>query len=160
MVGYRILAIVLGLICLAMPVSIFFQGNPTVVQVENMVLADQPLHNFLVSATHENKIVKNHLKYGIGGAALISLGMALMFFISVFNPRGMRPFIVVVIICSILSIPLSIWAGLRLNITNSWWIGDAVSGLVLAVLLLIFYPRGPKARKVSAPAAGEEELTE
>ena len=159
MTGYRILAIILGLICLLMPISIFFQHAPIVVKVEKAVLARQPLADFLVSPEQQDMVVKNHLKYGLCGAAIVSLGMGLMFFISVFNPRGMRPFIVVVIICSILLIPLAIWIGLKLNITKMWWIGDSISSLILALLLLVFFPRQARARAVSSPGE-EEELTE
>ena len=159
MIGYRILAVILGLLCLLLPVSLLFQNNPVVVKVENIILAEKPLANFLTSADYDDQMVKNHLKYGLCGAALFSLGMGLMFFISVFNPRGMRPFIVVVIICSILLIPLTIWTGLKLNITKLWWIGDSSSSLVLALLLLVFYPRLERPRAVS-PRDEEEELTE
>ena len=159
MIGYRILAVILGLICLLLPVSLFFQNTPVVVKVENIVLAEKPLADFLTSTDYEDKMVKNHLKYGICGAAVLALGMALMFFISAVNPLGMRSFIVVVIICSILLIPTAIWVGLQLNIAKFWWIGDSISSLVLALLLLVFFPRRQKARAVSARGE-EEELTE
>ena len=159
MIGYRILAVILGLLCLLLPVSLFFQSTPIVVKVEKMILAEQPLADFLISHDHRDMVVKNHLKYGLCGAAVFSLGMGLMFFISAFNPRGMRPFIVVVIICSILLIPLAIWVGLRLNIAKLWWLGDSISSLILALLLLGFFPRRDKVR-VASSRGEEEELTE
>lgn len=162
MTGYRILAIILGLLCLLLPISLVSQisnwdtGISIVVKVEKMILAEKPLADFLVSPDHQDMVVKNHLKYGLGGAAIFSLGMGLMFFISAFKPREMRPFIVVVIICSILLIPLTIWIGLKLNIARLWWIGDSISSLVLALLLMVFFPRQAKA----SARDEEEELTE
>ena len=96
------------------------------------------------------------MKYALSASSVFALGLGLLFFISAVNPWRMRPFVLVVIIVSIIAIPLVIWLGLRLKITQAWWIGDAGGCLILVILLATFFPRKTKA----AEPGVEEKLEE
>lgn len=156
MTGFRILVVILGLLCLAMALGLFFHNRPVAINIINRFLQEQELQDFIKTG---NVVVKNHLKYALCGSSIFALGLGLLFLISAVSPLQMRPFIVVVIILSIIWIPLAIWVGLSLNISKLWWIGDAIGCLILAILLATFFPK--KAPKVKpAPEPPSEELEE
>ena len=105
-------------------------------------------------------VVKQYLKYVLYGSSIFALGLALMFFIAAANPVRMRPFVVVVIIASILWVAGAIWAGVILpRVSPVWWGSDAAGALILAILLLAMFPK-KKPRVKLPPEAGEAEFEE
>lgn len=147
MTGFRILAVILGLICLAGAVASYFYDYPPVEKVTAYFLKDGNLRGFVKSPAPRDMVVKDYLKYIIRGYSVIALGMGLLFIISAFNPLGMRPFIVVVIIGALICLGLAIYQGITLKIDSLWWIGDSVGCLILAILLITFFPKKVKAEK-------------
>jgi membrane protein DedA with SNARE-associated domain len=89
-------------------------------------------------------LVKKYVKFALSGGAFVSLGLSLLFFVSVFSPLRMIPFITVLIICSILWIPGAIWTGYSAGISWHFWGGEAIACTILAILLAAFFPRPPR----------------
>jgi hypothetical protein len=162
MFGFRLLAIILGLVCLAAAASMLFYENPRMEPaleffVRNFI-PDSGVRAFIKSQDPADARVKNMIKYALGGAAILSLGSGLLFFCAAANPLRMRPFITVVMVCSALGIVCALWQGIRLEIFKSWWIGDASGALIVLVLLAALFPRKKPAAVPSEPgseAAGD-----
>jgi len=96
---------------------------------------------FIRSGTQADQDVKNIIKYVFSGYAIFAIGMGLLFLYSAINPLRMRPFIRVVMIGSVLWIAAAAWQGIHLEIYKTWWISDAVGGLILLVLLFALFPK-------------------
>ncbi len=163
MIGFRLLAIILGIICLAAAGSLIFHNCPQKDEVDAFVIRNLiPAENvqaFIKSPAPDAVAVKNIIKYIFGGYAILALGMGLLFLWSAVNPLGMRPFIVVVMIGAVLWIAGAIWKGLALEIYKTWWIGDVAGSLVLLVLLFALFPKEKKPgseRVVPEKGMGEE----
>lgn len=163
MIGFRLLAIVLGILCLAAAGAAVLHSHPalsglTGFFVEKFIPAG-PLRAFIRSAEPGDVLVKDYLKYILAGGAVGALGVGILFFISAANPIRMRPFIMVVIIAAVACIALALWKGITLEISYIWWLGDSLAALILVVLLAALYPR----RKLKAdlsPEIREEVLEE
>jgi membrane protein DedA with SNARE-associated domain len=149
MAGYRVLAFILGLIFLALAVGLFFHDDPRLISARSVVLEPDNLKSALQAA---DPLVKKYVKFALSGGAFVSLGLSLLFFVSVFSPLRMIPFITVLIICSILWIPGAIWAGYSAGISWYFWGGEAIACTILAILLVAFFPR-PLRKEVMAEEA-------
>jgi len=157
MKGFRILAVILGLICLAIGAGMFFHRQPVVIKVSNLLLQGEEMKNFVKSPDMTDLVVKQYLKYILYGGSVFALGLGLMFFIAAANPIRMRPFVVVVIICSILWMAGAIWSGINLpRVSPVWWGSDAGASLLLAILLLALFPK----KKPKAEIVPEDEKVE
>lgn len=163
MFGFRLLAIILGLVCLATAASMFFYECPRMAPVTEFFvrnfIPDAGVRVFIKSQDPTDTKVKNMIKYALGGAAILSLGLGLLFFCAAANPLRMRPFITVVMISSALWILCALWQGIRLEIFKSWWIGDASAALIVLVLLAALYPREKKAA-AAPPESGSQATGE
>ena len=158
MFGFRLLAVVLALVCLAGAGVMAFRECPRLVPateffVRNFV-PDAGVQAFIKSRDPVDVKVKGMIKYTLGFAAICLFGLGLLFLCAAVNPIRMRPFVSVAMICSILGIAAAIWQGTRLGVFKSWWIGDAAGSLLLLILLAALYPR---AHKEKSPARAEEE---
>ena len=147
MAGFRVLAVLLGLICLTVAVASYFYDYPPVNQVTAYFLEDANLWDFVKSTTPRDMVIKDYLKYIIRGYSVLALGMGLLFLISAFNPLRMRPYITVVIIGALVWLGLAIYMGITLKIPTLWWIGDSAICLILAILLITFFPKKVKVEK-------------
>jgi len=155
MAGFRILAIILGLVCLAMALGMFFHRQPCVINASNLLLKAEELKSFVGSPDSQDMVVKQYLKYVLYGSSVVVLGLALMFFISAASPVRMRPFVVVVIIMSIVGVVGAVWAGINLQrVSWVWWGSDAAGSLILAILLLALFPKKRKKAEESREAPG------
>ena len=158
MFGFRFLAVILGLICLASAAALFFQECPRLAPVGEYFIRnfvpDAGVQAFIKSADPTDIRIKHMVKYILIGLAICSFGLGLLFFCAAVNPVRMRPFIVVTMICSALMIAAAIWQGVRLGIFKSWWIGDAAGALIVLVLLAALFPRE---RAAVTSGIGEEE---
>lgn len=147
MIGFRLLAIVLGVLCLAGTVALVLQSQPFMTDVTdffiNRFLPPGEVQNFFNSSLPRDIRIKAYIKYVVSGYAVVLLGLAILFFISAFNPLRMRPFITVVMIGCIAWMGIAIWKGLSLGLYYLWWVGDAVGCLIVLVLLAALYPREP-----------------
>ncbi len=156
MAGFRVLAVLLGLICLAVAVASYFYGYPPVDRVTDYFLQDASLRDFVKSTTPRDMVVRDYLKYIFRGYSVLALGMGLLFLISAFNPLGMRPYIAVVIIGALVWLGLAIYMGITLKIPSLWWIGDSAICLILAVLLITFFPKEVEVGKAADEGKWEE----
>ncbi len=158
MFGFRLLAIILGLLCLAGAVSMAFFECPRMAPVSEFFIRhfvpDAGVRDFIRSVDPADVKIKNLIKYTLSGLAVCSLATGLLFLAAAVNPLRMRPFIVVVMISSAVMIVAAVWQGIRLGIFKTWWIGDAAGGLLLLILLAALFPREKSARP--APAGGGE----
>ncbi len=159
MIGFRLLAIILGLICLASAAALVLHQSPQLAAANTFFIKnfipDQGVQQFIKSPAPDARMVKNIIKYIFSGYAILALGMGLLFFCAAVNPLRMRPFIVVVMVGSILWIAGAIWKGTSLDIYKTWWISDAAGALILLVLLAALFPK-KKAPEPTAPEMGEE----
>ena len=148
MIGFRLLAIVLGFICLMSAGALIFHNSPQLADINTYVIRnlipDQLVQKFIKSQDPANIAVKNIVKYVFSGYAIFALGMGLLFLTAAVNPLRMRPFIVVVMIGSIFWIGGAIWKGVSLGIYKTWWIGDAAGALILVILLGALFPSEKK----------------
>jgi hypothetical protein len=140
MAGYRVLAFLLGVIFLALAVGLFLHEDPRLLPAREALLSVDNLKTTLPAA---EVMIKKYIKFALSGGAFIALLFSLLFFVSVFTPMRMIPFIVVVIICCILAMVAAIWRGYAAKISWYYWGGEAIGCLVLAVLLAAFFPRAP-----------------
>ena len=145
MIGFRLLAIILGFICLAAAGVLVLHSCPEMAEVDAFVIdnliPEGPVRAFIRSGTQADQDVKNIIKYVFSGYAIFAIGMGLLFLYSAINPLRMRPFIRVVMIGSVLWIAAAAWQGIHLEIYKTWWISDAVGGLILLVLLFALFPK-------------------
>ena len=145
MIGFRLLAIILGFICLAAAGALVLHSCPEMAEVDAFVIEnlipDGPVRLFIRSGTQADQDVKNIIKYVFSGYAIFAIGMGLLFLYSAINPLRMRPFIRVVMIGSVLWIAAAAWQGIHLEIYKTWWISDAIGGLILLVLLFALFPK-------------------
>ena len=159
MFGFRLLAIILGFICLAAAGTLVFHSCPEMAEVDAFVIdnliPEGHARVFIRSGTDADRDVKNIIKYIFSGYAVFAIGMGLLFLYSAINPLRMRPFIRVVMIGSVLWIAAAVWQGLNLEIYKTWWISDAVAALILLVLLFALFPREKKT--ASDPQSDEFE---
>ena len=159
MFGFRLLAIILGFICLAAAGTLVLHSCPEMAEVDAFVLdnliPEGPVRAFIRSGTTGDRAVKDVVKYIFSGYAIFAIGMGLLFLYSAINPLRMRPFIRVVMIGSVLWIVAAVWQGLHLEIYKTWWISDAVGALILLVLLFALFPREKK--PAGAPKLDELE---
>lgn len=156
MTGFRILAVILGLIFLAGAVASYFYDYPPVDRATDyFLIKDGSLWDFVKSSAPRDMVVKDYLKYIMRGYSVLALAVGLLFIISAFNPLGMRPFIVVVIIAATIWFALAIYEGLTLKIAGLWWVGDSAICLILTILLITFYPK-----KMQAGGTRAEEKRE
>lgn len=157
MFGFRLLAVILALIFLAGAAAMAFHECPRLVPITEFFVRnfvpDSGVQAFIKSRDAADVKVKGMIKYTLVGLAICMVGLGLLFLCAAVNPIRMRPFVSVVMICSILGIAAVAWEGIRLGVFKSWWIGDAAGYLLLLVLLAALYPR----KKKSAPAPAEEE---
>jgi len=164
MFGFRLLAIILGFICLAAAGTLIFHSCPEMAEVNTFVIDNLiPEGNarvFIRSGTDEARDVKNIVKYVFSGYASFAIGMGLLFLYSAINPLRMRPFIRVVMIGSILWIAAAVWQGLNLEIYKTWWISDSVGALILLILLFALFPREKKASSIPKSDVFEEDQGE
>jgi len=163
MIGFRLLAIVLGIICLATAVGAVFHTHPALsgavgFLVEKFVPAG-PVRMFVRSSVAGDVQVKSYLKYIFSGYAVLALATGILFFISAANPIRMRPFISVVMIGAVVWIGIALWKGLSLDINYLWWLSDSIGALILLVLLAALYPRR-RPKRLPPPAIMDEELEE
>ncbi|MFH1038557.1 MAG: hypothetical protein V1789_07830 [PVC group bacterium] len=160
MIGFRLLAIILGLVCLASAGVLVFHEYPLLAEANTFFIRnfipDAGVQAFIKSPAREAVAVKNIVRYIFSGYAVLALGMGLLFFCAAVNPLRMRPFIVVVMIGSILWIAGAIWKGVSLDIYKTWWISDAAGALILLVLLIALFPKKKPAADQSAPEMGKE----
>ncbi len=160
MFGFRLLAIILGLLCLAAAVSMAFFECPRMAPVSDFFIRhfvpDTEVSDFIRSDNPADIKIKNLIKYTLSGLAVCSLAAGLLFLAAAVNPLRMRPFIVVVMISSAAMIAAAVWQGIRLGIFKTWWIGDAAGGLLILILLAALFPRKKSARPVSV-GGGEDE---
>jgi len=159
MIGFRLLAIILGLLCLASAGVLVMHQCPQLAEANTFFIKnfipDAAVQQFLKSKAPDAVAVKNIVKYIFSGYAVLALGMGLLFFCAAANPLRMRPFIVVVMIGAILWIAAAIYQGLTLEIYKTWWISDAAGALILLVLLTALFPK-KKPAEPAAPEMGEE----
>ncbi len=163
MFGIRVLSIILALVCLAAAGAMLFykcpQAEPLTESFVRYFIPDTGVKAFIKSRDPVDIRVKNLVKYGLSGAAVVSLGLGLLFLCAAVNPLRMRPFISVVMICSVLMIICAIWQGIRLGVFKSWWIGDASGALIILVLLAALFPKKKPAADSSLasapPSSGE-----
>ena len=159
MFGFRVLAIILGLICLATAIAMVSYDCPRLAPVpENFIeyfVRDAGVRAFIKSQEPTDIKIKNLIKYTLGGLAICLFGLGLLFFCAAVNPLRLRPFVSVVMICCAAGIAVAIGQGVSLRIFKSWWIGDAAGGLLILILLAALYPR--KGRPAPAPAVGGSE---
>ena len=163
MIGFRLLAIVLGIICLVTAAAAVFHSHPALsgaagFVVEKFVPAG-PLRSFVRSAAPGDVLVKSYFKYILSGYAVLALASGILFFISAANPIRMRPFISVVMIGAVAWIGIALWKGLSLDIKYLWWLSDAIGALILVVLLAALYPRR-REKSAPPPEIRAEELEE
>lgn len=148
MLGFRLLSIILGFICIAAAGMLVFHFCPELADVDAFVIKnlipDNLVRHFIKSNEPAAVAVKNIIKYVLSGYAIFSFSLGLLFLYTAINPLRMRPFILIVMIGSILWIAVAIWRGLSLGISKSWWIGDAAGALILLVLLGALFPRKKK----------------
>jgi len=141
MAGYRVLAFIIGLIFLGLAAGLFLHEDPRLAPArEAMLSVDGDLQTALPSAA---AVVKKYILFALSGSAFIALGLSLLFFVSVFAPERMIPFIVVVMICCFLAMIAAIWTGYSAKISWYYWGGEAGVCLVLMILLAAFFPRRP-----------------
>ncbi len=163
MFGFRLLAIILGLLCLAAALSMAFFESPRLAPVNEFFIRnfvpDASVRAFIKSEQPAEIKVKNLIKYTLTGLAICTLGTGLLFFCAAADPLRMRPFIVVVMISSVVLIAAALWQGIRLGIFKSWWIGDAATGLLLLILLAALFPRRKRA-DASPAGPGSETAVE
>jgi|GEM_PF-1476030 len=161
MFGFRLLAIILGFICLAAAGTLVFHSCPEMAEVDAFVIdnliPEGNVRVFIRSGTDEARDVKNIIKYVFSGYAIFAIGMGLLFLYSAINPLRMRPFIRVVMIGSVLWIIGAIWQGLKLGIYKTWWISDSVGALILLILLFALFPRDKKAPALPASKSDDFE---
>ncbi|MDP8237206.1 MAG: hypothetical protein P9M08_12550 [Candidatus Erginobacter occultus] len=161
MFGFRLLAIILGLLCLAAAVSMAFFECPRMAPVSEFfvrhLVPDTGVRDFIRSENLADVKIKNLIKYTLSGLAVGSLAAGLLFLAAAVNPLRMRPFIVVVMISSAAMVVAAVWQGIRLGIFKTWWIGDAAGGLLLLILLAALFPREKSARPVSGGGGEGEE---
>ncbi len=159
MFGFRMLAIILGLLCLATAVSMAFFECPRMAPASEFFIRnfvpDASVRAFIKSEDPGAVKVKGLIKYTLTGLAIFSLGAGLLFFCAAADPLRMRPFIVVVMISSVIGVAAAIWQGIRLGIFKSWWIGDAAGFLLLLILLAALFPRQQKTASVPAESGSE-----
>ena len=163
MIGFRLLAIILGVLCLLTAAAVVFHSHPALSGVaeffvEKFIPAGS-FQSFIRSARPGDMLIKSYLKYILSGYAVVAVGLGILFIISAINPMRMRPFISVVMIGSVLVIAVALWKGLTLDINYLWWAGDALSALILLVLLAALYPRR-RVKTVPAPEIMDQELEE
>ncbi len=162
MFGFRLLAIILGLICLVGAVLMAFHECPRLAPVNEFFIRhfvpDPGVEAFIRSTEPGDVKIQNLIRYTLAGLAVCSLGLGLIFFCAAVNPLRMRPFITVVMICAAVGTAGAVWQGVRLGIFKSWWIGDAAGGLLLLILLAALYPKPRKTAPARLP--GEENETE
>ena len=160
MFGFRLLAIILGIICLASTCALIFHdcGCPIMNKVNDFVIQefvpDHGVRTFIKSPGMVEMKVKHMVKYIFSGYAILALGLGLLFLYSAVNPLRMRPFVVVVMIGSIFWLAGAIWKGMSLEMPKVWWISDAAGALILLVLLFALFPR----EKAPGGTAGAVEL--
>lgn len=158
MFGFRLLAIIIGFVCLASAGALVFHSCPEMAEVNafaiDNLIPEGPVRAFVKSGAPGDQDVKNVIKYIFTGYAICAVGMGLLFLYSAINPLRMRPFIIVVMIGSVLWIAAAVWQGLHLEIYKTWWIGDAAGALLLLVLLGALFPKEKKA----ASARKSDEL--
>ena len=158
MIGFRLLAIILGFICLAAAGALVLHSCPEMAEVDAFVIdnliPEGPVRAFIRSGAQKDQDVKKIIKYVSSGYAIFAIGMGLLFLYSAINPLRMRPFIRVVMIGSVLWIAAAAWQGIHLEIYKTWWISDAVGGLILLVLLFALFPR----KKTAGNAPKLDEL--
>lgn len=142
MIGFRILAIILALLCLAGGAMMVFPEQEPAVTVSGFLLNPE-LREFAGSPAERDIVVRRHIRYLLLMGAVGAFGLAVLFLISAVNPLAMRPFVITLIICLILGIAAALWQGPQKDIHLTWWLADAVGGVVLAVLLITFFPRRP-----------------
>jgi len=140
MFGFRVLAIVLALICLGGAAMMVFPERQPAITINGFFL-NPVLSEFLQSQEPRDIVVRNHMKYLLFMGAVGAFGLAILFFISVFNPLLMRPFLVVAIISLILGVALALRSGIQETVSWRWWVVDAVGGMILVVLLVNLFPR-------------------
>ena len=152
MFGFRLLAIILGFICLAAAGTLVFHSCPEMSEVDTFVIdnliPEGNVRVFIRSGTDEARDVKNIIKYVFSGYAIFAIGMGLLFLYSAINPLRMRPFIRVVMIGAVLWIAAAVWQGFNLGIYKTWWISDSVGALILLILLFALFPREKKASSI------------
>jgi hypothetical protein len=162
MFGFRLLAVILGLLCLAAAVSMAFSGCPRLAPVSEYFVRnfvpDTEVRDFIRSDDPADVKIKNLIKYTLSGLAVCSLAAGLLFLAAAVNPLRLRPFIVVVMISSAAMIVAAVWQGIRLGIFKTWWIGDAAGGLLLLILLAALFPREKTARPAPAGRGEGEEV--
>lgn len=162
MFGFRLLAIILGLLCLAAAVLMAYPECPRVAPLNEFFIRhfvpDPGVEAFIRSADPGEARIKNLIRYTLAGMAVCSLGLGLLFFCAAVNPLRMRPFVSVVMLCAAIGTVVAIWQGVRLGIFKSWWIGDAAGGLLLLILLAALYPKPRKTAPARLP--GEESEAE
>ena len=145
MIGFRLLAIILGFICLAAAGALVLHSCPEMAEVDAFVIdnliPEGPVRAFIRSGAQKDQDVKKIIKYVSSGYAIFAIGMGLLFLYSAINPLRMRPFIRVVMIGSVLWIAAAVWQGIYLEIYKTWWISDAVGGLILLILLFALFPK-------------------
>ncbi|MCX6348293.1 MAG: hypothetical protein NTV79_02165, partial [Candidatus Aureabacteria bacterium] len=100
-------------------------------------------------------MIKKFLKFALSGRAFVALGFSLLFFVSVFAPERMIPFIVVVMICCFLAMIAAVWNGYSAKISWYYWGGEALVCLVLVVLLAAFFPRPPRKEVLAEEAVNQ-----
>ncbi len=158
MFGFRLLAVILGLLCLAATLSMAFFESPRMAHGSEFFVRhfvpDASVRNFIKSEDPAEIKVKNLIKFILTGLAISTLATGLLFFAAAVNPLRMRPFIIVVMISTVAGIAAVLWQGIRLGIFKSWWIGDAAAGLLLLILLAALFPRK---QTVAVQPAGERK---
>ncbi len=153
MIGFRILALVLALLCLAGGAMMVFPEQEPAVTVSGFLLNPE-LKEFVQSPAERDIVVRDHIKYLLLMGAVGAFGLAVLFLISAAKPLAMRPFVVTLIICLILGIAAALWYGPRMKIYTNWWLADTVGGVVLAILLITFFPR----RSAQPPPPLEDQV--
>lgn len=145
MIGFRLLAIILGFICLAAAGALVLHSCPEMAEVDEFVIdniiPEGSVQALIRSGDPKDQNIKNVIKYIFTGYAVFAIGMGLLFLYSAIDPLRMRPFIRVVMIGSVLWIVGAAWQGWSLEIYKTWWISDAVGGLILLVLLFALFPK-------------------
>lgn len=147
MIGFRLLAIIIGILCLAGAQALVLHSQPFMTRATDFFvdrfLPPGDVQNFFNSTLPRDMRIKAYVKYIVYGYAVVLLGLGILFFTSAFNPLRMRPFITVVMIGLIAWMGVAVWKGLTLGLYYLWWVGDAVGCLILLVLLAALYPKEP-----------------
>ncbi|MGD8238425.1 MAG: hypothetical protein PVH68_07735 [Armatimonadota bacterium] len=126
--GLRILLNALGVLCLLQVVAVFLPTAwlQATVDFSARLAGMEPFSPFW---------------YGVRGLLLVFLGVAWMFFAAARDPERHRDFIHAVMLALAAWVILCPVFGHLAGVAFLWYAGDAVSALIVLVLLLVFYPR-------------------